>query len=325
MPGGQQQQPTQTTQYQLSPEQRQLMNLAIPGVAQFAAQTPQRYQGETVAGFTPAQQAAQTSATNAAGSQQQVADTAASVWGGIPASLTPFAGSSDISISPETWAKSAPSLSGAITAATNPLYENLTESALPAIRSAGLGTSGLTTSGSRQGIAEGLATKGTARAAGEVGARMSQAELDALQNLNQQRYATNVQGEGQRYGQNLAALYQMLGLTPTIQGAQTQPAATLSAVGDTQQAMEQAKINAAMNAFNFDQYAPYLKSKDILSLISGIPGGSTVSTGNVPTANPFTQALGGAATGASLGSALFPGIGTGVGAAGGALLPFLFR
>lgn len=324
MGGGQQQQPTQTTGYQLSPEQRQLMDLAIPGVKEFAAQTPQRYQGETVAPFTPVQQAAQQSAISAAGTQGGIANQAADVWSGIPASLTPFSGSSDISISPETWAKSAPTLDAAISSATRPLYENLTEQALPAIRSAGLASGGLTTSGSRQGIAEGLAAGKTARAAGDVAAGMSAAELKQLQDLQNARYGTNVTAEGQRYGQNLAALYQTLGLTPTIQAAQTTPAGTLGAVGDVQQAQNQAGINAAQQAFNFDQYGKYLQSKDILSLIQGIPGGSTVSTANVPQANPWTQALGGAATGASIGS-MFGPIGTGVGAVGGAALPFLFK
>ena len=43
--GGQPQQQSQTTTYQLSPEQRQLMDLAMPGVTQFAAKVPERYQG----------------------------------------------------------------------------------------------------------------------------------------------------------------------------------------------------------------------------------------------------------------------------------------
>jgi hypothetical protein len=153
---------------------------------------------------------------------------------------------------------------------------------------------------------------------------MTQAELQQLQNLQQQNYATNVSGEGQRYGQNLSAIYQMLGLTPTLQGAAVAPAGTQAAVGDTQQAMNQANIDAAMKAFQFDQMAPYLQSKDILSLIQGIPGGTTTSTANVPQANPFTQSLGGALSGASLGS-MFGPVGAGAGALGGAVLPFLFR
>ena len=89
--------------------------------------------------------------------------------------------------------------------------------------------------------------------------------------------------------------------------------------------MNQAMLGQDVNAFNFDQMAPFLQSKEIMSLLQGLPGGTTTSTANTPQANPWTQALGGAATGASLGTAIMPGIGTGVGAGAGALLPFLFR
>lgn len=327
MGGGskQQEQPTQTTSYQLSPEQRQLMNLAMPGIAQFAAQTPQRYQGEQVAPFTGTQQQAQQSAVTAAGTQQGIADQAAGVYGSIPGRLKDYQATGGINVSPEQWAAAQPTLNSAITAATNPIYENLTEAALPAIRGTGIGTSGLTTGGTRQGVAEGIAAGKASRAAGDVGATMANQELQALQNLNQQRYATDVAGEGQRYGQNLSALYQMLGLTPQIQAAQAQPAATLGAVGDVQQAMDQAKINEAMSNFNFDQYGNYLKSKDILSLLQGLPGGSTVSTANNPPQAPIgQQALGGALTGAQMGS-MFGPMGMGIGAAGGAIMPFLFK
>jgi len=321
--GSKQEQPTQTTTYQLSPEQRQLMNLAMPGIAQFAASTPQRYQGEQVAPFTGPQQQAQEMALGAAGSQADIANKAASLWSGIPGRLQDYQATGGINVSPEQWAAAAPTLNSAITSATNPIWEGLTESALPAVRSTGLGTSGLT-GGTRQGVAEGIATGKAARAAGDVGAQMSNAELQALQNLNQQRYATDVTAGGQRYGQNLAALYQTLGLTPSIQATQATPAATTAAVGEQQQAMEQAKINEAMSNFNFDQYGKYLQSKDIISLLQGLPGGSNVSTASVPTQNKFGQALGGAASGAAVGS-MFGPIGTGVGAVGGAALPFLFQ
>jgi hypothetical protein len=164
---------------------------------------------------------------------------------------------------------------------------------------------------------------------------MTNTELQKLQDLvNQryatniaaenQRYATNVTGAGQRYGQNLAAMYQALGMAPTLSALETAPAATYGAVGDVNQAMNQARINAAIQGFNFDELAPYLQAKDIMALAQGFPGGTTTSTANVPQANPWMQSLGGAATGASLGS-MFGPVGMGVGAAGGAVMPFLFR
>ena len=60
---------SQTTTTELSPEQRQLMNLAMPGVTNYAATVPQRYQGSTVAGFDPSQTAGQEGALQSAGVQ----------------------------------------------------------------------------------------------------------------------------------------------------------------------------------------------------------------------------------------------------------------
>lgn len=260
----------------------------MPGVRQFAASTPQRYQGSQVAGFTPEQVQGQGMALGAAPTQDALAHDAATA--------NRFYTSGDI------WNPSSnPNLQGAIDAAVRPIYQNLTEKALPAIRGEAVTTGNF--GSSRQGIAEAQATRDAGVAAGDTAAKLAEAE----------------------YNTNVDAQLKAMGLVPTIQGAQTAGATTTSGVGDVRQAMDQAQLNQLVNAFNFDQNAPFLQSKEILSLLQGLPGGTTVSTGNTPQANPFTQALGGAAAGASLGSAIFPGVGTGIGAAGGALLPFLFR
>lgn len=288
MSGGQQQPPpTQTTQQVLSPEQRELMQLALPGVREFAASTPQRYQGPTVAGFDPAQTAGQNIALGAAPVQ---ADIAAS-----GADANRFFTSGDI------WNPSSnPYLASSVDAATRPIYEGLTEKVLPAIRGEAVTTGNF--GSSRQGIAEGIASREASRAAGDTASKLV---TDA--------YKTNVDAQ-----------LKAMGLLPTVQGALTTPATTISGVGDVRQGLAQREIDAAVNAFNFDQYAPFLRSKEIMSLLQGLPGGSVVSTGSTPQ-QPSTgqQMLGGAASGAAIGSAFGP-IGTGVGAAGGALLPFLF-
>lgn len=285
---GNKEQPTQTTTYQLSPEQRELMSIAMPGVRNFAASVPQRYQGNQVAGFTEPQVTGQEMALTAGGTQNDLARR------GIEANN--FYTSGDI------WNPATnPNLKGAIDAATRPIYEGLTEKALPAIRGEAVTTGNF--GSSRQGIAEGLATREASRAAGDTAAKISQAQYDT----------------------NVRAQLQAMGMLPMLQGAQTVGAATTSGVGDVRQAMDQALLNQQVNAFNFDQMAPFLQSKEIMSLIQGLPGGTTVSTGNNPTASPWMQSLGGAASGAALGSAIMPGIGTGIGALGGAVMPFLFR
>lgn len=287
MAKGSQEQPRQETTYQLSPEQRQLMDLAMPGVRNFAASVPKRYEGSQVAGFTPEQTAGQQQVLAAAPTQDALARSAA--------------GANQFFTSGSIWDPSAnPNLRGAIDASVRPIYENLTEKALPAIRSEAVSTGNF--GSSRQGIAEGIATREASRAAGDTAAKLAQSQ-----------YETNVNAQ-----------LKAMGLLPTVQGAQTAAGVTTSGVGDVRQAMDQALLNQTVNAFNFDQLAPFLQSKEIMSLLTGLPGGTTISTGNVPKANPLTSALGGAAAGASLGSAIMPGIGTGIGAGAGALLPFLF-
>ena len=281
-------QPTQTTQQVLSPEQRQLLDITMPTIQKYAATVPQRYQGPTTASFTPEQVTGQEMALSATPGINEI--------GANAAKANNFYTSGNI------WDPAAnPNLQGAIDAAVRPVYTNLTEKALPAIRSGSIQSGNF--GGSRQGIAEGAAIRDAGTIAGDISSKISQ-----------DQYATNV-GAQQR----------AIAMAPTVQGAQTTGATVTSGVGDVRQAMDQAHLNAAQNAFNFDQYAPFMNARDILSIIQGLPGGSTVSTGNTPQTNPIMSSLGGAASGAALGSAIMPGIGTGVGAIGGALLPLLFR
>lgn len=279
-------QPTQTTTTQMSPEARSLYNLALPGVQSFAASTPQRYQGSTVAGFDPNQVAGQEGALSAAGAQNSLAS-------GAAGSLPFFFG--------DIWNPSSnPNLQGAIDASVRPIQQNLTENELPAIRSE---FSGGNYGGSRQGIAEGLAVGRTNQAIGDTASKVAQNQYD-----------TNVNAQLRAYG-----------LLPTVQGAQTAGSLTTSGVGDVRQARDQALLNENVGNFNYDQLAPFLQSKEILSLLTGLPGGTTTTTASTPGSPGVSQALGGAAAGAGIGGAIGGPLGAGIGAAGGAALPFLFR
>src|SRR5262245_31539437 len=337
--GGSSSQPQQqTTTYQLSPEQRELMNIALPGVRQFAATTPQRYQGTTVAGFDPAQQQAQAQALTAAGGAQQgIADTSAQALTGLltggraPTAVSPMnlpANPFDAGfVNPAT----NPILQGAITAATRPITQQLTESILPNIRSEAqlAGQFG----GSRQGIAEGLAAGRALDAIGATGANLAQQTYGTNVGAIQAARGQDIGAETSRYGTDVNAaaaadrlqaenISRALGLTPTISEAQLAPARTVGGVGDVRQAMAQALLGERVGNFNYDQLAPFLQSKEILALMAGLPGGTSISTATTPKPNPFLTALGGAATGAGLGSTFGP-IGTGVGALGGGLLGLL--
>lgn len=280
-------QPTQTTTSTPSPQAQEIMNLALPGVRQFAANVPQRYGSSTVAPFDPNQVAGQNLALGAAGTQGALAGSGAGAESGL---LT------------DIWNPAHnPNLQGAIDASVRPITQNLTQTELPAIRQEAVQTGNF--GGSRQGIAEGLASGRASQAIGDTSAKLAQNE----------------------YETNINAQLKALGLLPTIQGAQTQPAQTTSAVGDVRQALSQAQLGENVNNFNYDQLAPFLQSKELLSLVQGLPGGTTTSTGNVPQTSPVMSSLGGAASGATLGSLLFPGVGTAAGAGIGALLPFLLN
>lgn len=271
-----------TTTTQLSPEQQQILGLSMPGIQQFAAATPKRYGGSTIAGFDPSQEKAQGMALDASMMQDWLAGQ------GVGAANTFLGG--------DIWKpESNPNLQGAISAATRPITQNLTESILPSIR----GEAGSTGNfgSSRQGIAEGLAS-----------GRASQAVGDTASKLVQDQYSTNINAQ-----------LKALGMLPMLQDSTLAGARTTGAVGDVRQAMDQARLNEQVSNFNFDQYAPFLKSKELLALLQGIPGGSTTAVGTGPARNPLMGALGGAATGASLGSAFGPW-GTGIGAVGGGLL-----
>lgn len=285
--GGPTQQPTQTTTATLSPEQQKILSLSMPGINKFAATVPERYPGETVAGFDPSQTTGQNAVLSSAGDQ-----------------LTSLAQSGtntgNFYLGGDIWnPASNPALSGAIDATVRPITERYQQVVRPALRDEFTGA-GQAFGGSRRNIAEGQAANDYMRNVG-----------DASSKLVQDQYATNV-----------SAQLKALGLLPQTQQAALAPGLATSGVGDVRQALAQEMLNAKIGGFNYDQLAPFLQSKELISLLGGIPGGTTTSTANVPQPNQLTSALGGAATGASLGSAFGP-MGTAGGAGLGALLAFL--
>jgi len=282
--GGSKEPPTQTTQYQASPEEREIMNLGLPGVRAFAAQgVPEQYPGSTTLPFNAYQTAGQAMALDAASRQAGVAGSAAGAT--------------------ERWLNSMPDAGrmAAAEAIARPVYENLTETVFPGIRSqaAGAGQYG----GTRQGIAEGLAAKGSAQAA-----------ADAIAKIQPELYSTDVKAQ-----------LQALGLAPQTAQGLLSPAVTTAGVGDVQAQKEQEALTEQINRFYYPQYAGLAQSRDILSILSALPRtGQNVATGSIaPNTTPTWQrSLASAGTLGSLGSAFGP-VGTVAGAGIGATLPFL--
>lgn len=286
--GGGQQQPTQTTKIELSPEQRELYNLAMPNLKSFAMNPPKPYEGSTVAGFDPLQTAGQNQVLGTTGQQAGVV--------GSAADASRFLTSGD-ALDPSR----NPGLQGAIDASVRPIYSNLAEKVLPSIRSGA--TQAGQFGGSRQAIAESLAARDAATAAGDTAAKLV----------------------NNTYSSNLDAMTKALGLSGSTAQNLTIPGVTTSGVGDVRQALAQALLGESAGKWNYEQMLPLLVGKELVGAAGAIPSAGVTSTANVPQANPWLQGLGGAAAGASLGSAIMPGIGTAVGGGIGALLPFLTR
>lgn len=277
-------QPTQTTTYTPPKQATDLINMAMPGIQQFSASVPQRYQGDTIAPFNEQQQQAQSMALGQAG--------------GAQTDLANAGVNTNLSLLTDLWnPASNENLRNAITGATRPITQSLLEDALPAIRADfGGGNYG----SSRRGIAEGQAVGRTEQAIGDTASKLVQGTYDT----------------------NVNATLKALGLLPQTMDATLTPARTTGAVGDVRQAMTQAGLNQDVTNFNYDQLAPFLQSKELLGLANQIPGGTMTAVGNTAQNSGVNQALSGAAAGATLGSFLGP-VGTGVGAIAGGTLPFL--
>lgn len=314
---------TNQTQVVLSPEQRELLDLSMPSLRQFAASPPRLPEGTQIAGFDPLQQQAQgevlqagqdyrsalagarSALEGAAPAAQNVATQAAGTYG----TLT----SGDL-LRPESNPALQEYMTSAINAGTAPIVDDLLQRALPAVRSGArmAGQYG----GSRQGIAEGLAIQGAERQVGDVGARI----------------ASQIASQG--YGQGLDAMTRGLGLTGAVQGAQVaptdlfrtsadlaraglEPATWTGAIGDVRQGMTQAQIDEAAQKFLYEEQLPLLVGKELASIVSGIPTGGMQTTGPAPrTSNPLMGGMGGALIGAQLANLLLPGSGLLIGGLG---------
>lgn len=261
--GGKPENSTETT-YRLGPEQKQIFEYALPFLTKFASNPPTLPTESGVAPFNTIQQEAQANALSAArGAQTNLAQRGAQATNFVLGDVL-YPGSN-------------PALQSTIDAAVRPINETLTSQVLPNIRSEfrGLGQYG----GSRQGIAEGIASRGALNAAGDTAAQVAtsgyQSGLDAL-------------GRG-------------LALLPQTQQAQVAPASTIGAVGDVQQSYEQAILSELLSRFNAQQYLPLSIGQELLSTIGAMPGGTSVATGSTPKSSPISSALGGAAVGAQFG------------------------
>lgn len=264
-----------TTTQNLTPDQQSLVDLAQPGYQQFAASTPTLPGSAGVAQFNNNQIQGQNSVLGSTGTQQSVVSGAANANNLVDSGslLDP---------------SSNPSLAAYQQSAVAPIYQNLSQSILPQLSAnASTGSGGISANvgGSREGIAQGIATEGANNAAGATEA--------------------NIANSG--YNSGLNALLTGIGAAPTTAAAQTIPGATQSTVGDVQQTQTQANMTADQQAAQFAQWLPYLKSSMLTSAASGTPGGSATSVG---TANTDPSLLSSIIGGASAAGGLLGGAGS---------------
>ena len=194
--------------------------------------TPQYYSGQTQAGFSPDQLTA----------QQGIRDFAVK---GAPSIMNP-------ALSAYQQGTSANMLD----VANNPYVNNMAQAAsdramsslqpeLANIRSGAIASGGY--GGGRQGIAEGNALTGAADAANQAAAQIY----------------------GNAYGQGLNHQLGTIGQTGALMGAGFQPYANLGLSGEQQQLSEQALIQDAQAAHQFNMNLPYQQLQNYQSGIAG--------------------------------------------------------
>lgn len=296
MPGGggdsppPQSQTTQTvTRQELSPEQRELLNLGMPFLQQFASSPLQQFPQSAIAPFNPTEQQA----------QQGALDFAQGPLQGIISA--PTQGLEFLSSGQALFPETNPALAASIDAATRPLTQAFQQNILPSIRNDAVAAGQF--GGSRQGIAEGIASQALTQGIGDVSAQISNAAFqNAMDNMTRS-----------------------LVVAPQIAGLNLLPFDVQSAIGGQQRALEQAQLSEEAQRFMAQQLLPLQQGQAIAGTAFGMPLGSNVgtSTGSVSgggggggggAGNIFSGALSGAATGAAVSG------GNPYAAAGGAII-----
>lgn len=230
---------------------------------------PGFYPGQMTAGFRPEEQIGQQAGINASFRQvPRIADQANRALG---MSLSPGM------LSPD----SNPYLAQAAQHAINPIFDQLTERALPAIRH-GSQAAGQDRGSTRSQLGQGLAASRAARdAAGTTAAMYSQG-----------------------YGQGLDQMRAGMQLAPSMAGLNYLPSQHLQQIGGQRRAMDQAAIDESRARFEHGENAPFESLQRYASLIQpGMGVGGTASTTG-PDQGGGGSAIGSAAGGALMGYAL---------------------
>lgn len=252
---------TQKSTVELSPEQQEIYQLALPSAKAYGAKEIQQYQGSGVAGFTPEEIQA-----------QQMYKNVASPAGGQLASQSAAAQSTLLDPSMLDVANN-PYVQAMNNSTTRQVTDNLMENILPGLRSTATGNAGMYSGAStRDALREGRAITGAGKTIGDT---IAQTMMNA-------------------YNTGVGAMGSAVGRTGEVQQQQLFEPNVLGAVGMQQRQMEQAKLQEDIAKFYEGQQMDLRKAQDLIGLVQAMPGATNVgtSTGMTPAPNPFMQGIG---------------------------------
>lgn len=251
---------------------------------QYYGYNPQYYPGNQVAGFTPAGLAGQNYLQGYAGSVQPYLNTA-------QRSNAFLMNPNQLDVARNKY------VSGNVQQAQNQITDNLMSNVLPTIRAQY--RRGQPFGGSREEIAVGNAVEGTARAMGDTAAQMY----------------------GDAYRQNMSGMLQAQGLSPNMASLGMLPGTIMGDVGAQQQQLNQARINAAKQAWDYYQQLPLQKLGAYGNFATVAGGMGQTTTQETPGASPLASAIGLGSLGLGAYNAGLFGGGAAAGAAGAASAP----
>jgi hypothetical protein len=276
--------------YQMPPEyvqqrQQELLNTLF-GVngQQGLVETPLPVIAQQVAGFSPAQQQAFTLAQQGIGGYMPYLQAAEAATGQAQ------------NIATQAGQMFQP---GAAQAFMDPYQQNVTQEALREIRRQGdiarqAQSAQAVKAGAFGGAREGVVQAETERGIQDIMSRRIFEDLS--RNYQQALAASQGAGAGQlQQAGMLGGLGKQYGaLGTTAQAQQLQDIQSLLGVGGMQQQFGQAQLEAQRQNLMAQQMEPYRRYSYGLEALAGLPfGGTTIQQKEVPTSNPFLQALSG--------------------------------